>query len=210
MSEQFDRAYWEDRYRGHHPSHPHREPNPYLVAETTDLAPGTALEAGCGEGAEAIWLASRGWRVTAVDIAAAALDRAREHARNLGADVADRVEWVRADLTGWVPAEEHFDLVCAHYVHPATPGETLFIRLAAAVVPGGTLLVVGHAPAPARPDDPHAPAPGSHVTAGQVAASLDPTRWDVVVAEARTRTVTGPGGHEMTLHDAVLRARKRR
>ncbi|MFB6397570.1 SAM-dependent methyltransferase, partial [Polymorphospora sp. 2-325] len=64
--------------------------------------------------------------------------------------------------------------------------------------------------APARPDDPHAPAPGSHVTAGQVAASLDPTRWDVVVAEARTRTVTGPGGHEMTLHDAVLRARKRR
>ncbi|MFE9688967.1 class I SAM-dependent methyltransferase [Micromonospora sp. NPDC005806] len=192
----FDEAYWEERYR-HSAGHGHG-PNPQLTAEVGDLPPGTALDAGCGEGAAARWLASRGWRVTAVDIAATALQRAREQDRT------GRIDWVQADLTTWTPAEQHFDLVCANYVHPAGPRDVLFRRLAAAVAPGGTLLVVGHAPTESSPH-----APGSHVTPEEVAASLDPDRWDVLVAEVRSRPVVGHDGHEITLQDAVLRARRR-
>ncbi|WP_051864530.1 class I SAM-dependent methyltransferase [Streptosporangium roseum] len=207
MSEEFGEAYWEERYRGHSAVHSGR-PNPQLVAEAGDLAPGTALDAGCGEGADAVWLASRGWRVTAVDIAATALRRARERAETLGADVAGRIDWAQADLTDWTPAEEHFDLVCAHYVHPAASREALFRRLAASVAPGGTLLIVDHHPSHPQAATAHASAPKAHVTAEELAAGLDPDRWDIAVAEARTRTATDHHGHEITLHDAVLRARR--
>lgn len=217
MSEEFDKAYWEGRYRGHTPVGS-GEPNPQLVAEVGDFAPGTALEAGCGEGANAIWLASRGWRVTAVDLASTALRRAREHAETLGADVTSRIDWVQADLTVWTPTEEHFDLVCAHYVHPAASREALFRRLAASVAPGGTLLIVDHHPSHSHTSTPqtstphtstaHASAPTVHITAEEIVASLDPNRWDIAVAEVRTRTATAPHGHEITFHDTVLRARK--
>ncbi|TFV52762.1 class I SAM-dependent methyltransferase [Geodermatophilus sp. DF01-2] len=197
---EFSATYWEDRYRGH-AAHGSRPPNPQLVSEAGDLVPGTALDAGCGEGADARWLASRGWRVTAVDVAPTALRRAREHAAAIGPDVASRIDWVAADLTTWAPPAEHFDLVSAHYVHPAGPHDTFVRRLAAAVAPGGTLLVVGH-----DPSDRHS---AGHVTAGEVAAGLDGDRWDVVVAEVRSRHVAGHGGAEITLRDAVLRACRR-
>ncbi|MFJ1746953.1 class I SAM-dependent methyltransferase [Streptomyces sp. NPDC088116] len=205
MPEEFTRAFWEERYSGHGTRHD-RRPNPQLVTEAGDLAPGTALDAGCGEGADAIWLASRGWRVTAVDIAAAALRHGQACAEALGADVAGRIDFQVADLTDWTPPEDHFDLVSTHYVHPAASRQALFRRLAASVAPGGTLLVVGH-----HPSDPHAAAshdcaPQVHFTADEVAADLDPDRWDIRVAEARTRTVTFPGGREVTMRDAVLRA----
>jgi SAM-dependent methyltransferase len=208
VSETFDRTFWEERYHGHHRAHGLR-PNPYLTAVAGDLAPGTALDAGCGEGAEAVWLATRGWRVTAVDIATAALRRAREHAETLDADVEARIDWVAADLTTWTPAEGRFDLVCSHYVHPAAGQRALVDRLAAAVGPGGALLVVNHHPADRGAAVPHAAAPQTHVTAEEIAAGLDPDRWDVLVAEARSRPVTGPGGHEITIHDAVVHARRR-
>ncbi|POX36846.1 SAM-dependent methyltransferase [Streptomyces sp. Ru73] len=205
---EFGKEYWEERYRGHGDAGL-RPPNPHLVAEAGELPPGTALDAGCGEGAEARWLASRGWRVTAVDIAAGALDRARRQAAACGAEVAGRIEWREADLTGWVPPEGRFDLVTTHYVHTAGAPHELFGRLAAAVAPGGTLLVVSHDPSGHGTDGTH-DAPGEvHLTAAEVAAGLDPDHWDVLVAEARTRTATGHGGREVTLRDAVLRARKR-
>lgn len=206
MSEEFDKAYWEDRYRGHVAGR--RPPNPQLVAEAADLAPGPALDAGCGEGADAAWLAARGWRVTAVDIAATALRRAREHAETLGSEIGGRIDWVEADLTEWTPPAESFALVSAQYVHPAAPRATLLRRLADAVAPGGTLLVVGHHPSD-RHSGSHGPAAGSQHTAEEVAACLDAGRWDIVVAEARLHTVTDPHGHEITMSDAVLRARKR-
>jgi 2-polyprenyl-3-methyl-5-hydroxy-6-metoxy-1,4-benzoquinol methylase len=208
VSEVFGKAFWEERYRGHTPPCS-RRPNPQLVAEAGHLAPGTALDAGCGEGADAIWLASRGWRVTAVDFAATALRRAREHADTLGVDVMSRIDWVQADLTSWTPTEEHFDLVSAHYIHPAGSHEALVRRLAASVAPGGTLLVVGHQPSDQQTSSSHASAPEAHVTAEEVAASLDADRWDIAVAEGRTRSATGHDGHEITIRDAVLRARKR-
>ncbi len=185
MSEEFSKAFWEERYRTH-TAVCRRRPNPQLVAEAGDLVPGTALDAGCGEGADAIWLASHGWRVTAVDFATTALRRAREHAETLDAAITSRIDWVPADLTSWTPTEEHFDLVSAHYVHPAAPREALCRRLAASVAPGGTLLIVGH-----HPSDPHTTAHASAAevsfTAEEVASSLDPDRWDIAVAEARSR-----------------------
>jgi 2-polyprenyl-3-methyl-5-hydroxy-6-metoxy-1,4-benzoquinol methylase len=208
MPEEFGEAFWEERYRGH-AAHHSRGPNPQLVAEAADLARGTALDAGCGEGADAIWLASRGWRVTAVDIAATALHRAREHAETEGSEVTGRIEWVQADLTRWAPAEEHFDLVCAHYVHPAAPGEALFGRLAAAVAPGGTLLIVGHHPSGQQTPGVHSSSPAAYLTAEEVAAGLDRHRWDIAVAEARSRPAGDHDGHETMIRDAVLRARKR-
>lgn len=195
----FTKAYWDEHYDGRAPGAAH-PPNPYLVAAAQHLPPGRALDAGCGEGAETIWLATRGWQVTAVDIAATALDRARRRAETSG--LTDGIDWVQADLTEWTPAEGQFDLVCSHYVHPATSPGDLFRRLAAAVAPGGTLLLVGH-----HPSDHHTSGtPEAHVEIGDLAAVLDPARWDIVVAEDRSRTMSH-GGREITLHDTVLQAR---
>jgi 2-polyprenyl-3-methyl-5-hydroxy-6-metoxy-1,4-benzoquinol methylase len=206
VSEEFGQAFWEERYRGHNTVHD-TLPSPQLVTEAGDLPPGTALDAGCGAGANAIWLASHGWQVLAVDIATAALRRAREHAETLDAGIASRIDWRHADLTDWTPAGEHFDLVTAHYVHPAAGRGEMFQRLAAAVAPGGTLLVVDHQPP--DPRDSHAHAPAAHLTAEEVAAWLDPGRWDILVAESRTHSATGHDGDEITFQDTVLRARKR-
>ena len=204
MTEQFDSEWWEERYRSHGVHHG-ASPTPALVAEAADLAPGRALDAGCGEGADAVWLASRGWRVTAVDISATALGTARSRAD--AAEVAGRIDWVHADLTEWTPSAS-FDLVTSSYVHP--PGSTadLVARLAAAVAPGGTLLVVGHQHSEHPATDPHAPIAESHVAVDDLAAVLDPAQWEVVVAEARHRT-TVHDGHPVELADAVLRARRR-
>jgi SAM-dependent methyltransferase len=202
VTDDFGEEYWEDRYR-RHAEHGSRRPSPQLVAEVADLPPGTALEAGCGEGANAVWLARSGWRVTAVDISATALRRAREYAASVGAGVEGRIDWVVADLTVAPPVTQSFDLVTAHYVHPAGPFDELVRSLADAVAPGGTLLVVGHDPA-----DPHSKAHASvgvSFTAEEVAAGLDPARWKVEVAESRSREDPGQG---IVLRDAVLRAKR--
>jgi cyclopropane fatty-acyl-phospholipid synthase-like methyltransferase len=199
--ESFDERYWEDRYSGHHDHE--RRPSQQLVAETAHLGPGHALEAGCGEGANAVELASRGWRVTAVDISASALDHARAYAASVASEVAGRIEWVRADLTTDPLGPEAFDLVTAHYVHPVGPFSLFFRRLAAAVAPGGTLLVVGHDPSDAH-SSAHAPADASFTAEG-AAAELDGAEWEVEVAETRTgETVEG-----VSMRDGVLRARRR-
>ena len=208
MSEKFGRPYWEERYR-HRTTALAAPPHPHLVAEAGSLPAGTALDAGCGEGAEAVWLASRGWRVTAVDIAAGALRRARERAEPLGAEVTGRIDWVRADLTAWTPRAGLFDLVTTHYAHPGTSHDALFRGLAAAVAPGGTLVVVGHHPSAPRDTGSHAPAPESGITVEEVTACLERDQWDITVAEARTRSVTGHAGRTAMLHDTVLSARRR-
>ncbi|MFD6098794.1 class I SAM-dependent methyltransferase [Nocardiopsis flavescens] len=211
MAQDFDRDYWEDRYRGHAGGHG-VPPNPHLVAEASDLEPGRALDAGAGTGAEARWLAGRGWRVTAADISQAALDAARERTADLDPQAAGRIAWVRADLTEGIPGGGGYDLVCSHYAHPTGGYAAFFGLLASAVAPGGTLFVVGH-----DHTGPHGHA-GSHghdgsleharVGAAEVAAVLDPGAWEVLVSESRSREVER-GGHRSVLHDAVLRARRR-
>lgn len=208
---EFGAVYWEDRYRAGEGGG-RSAPSPSLVAEAAGLAPGLALDAGCGRGADSLWLAARGWQVVAVDVSDTALAGARESAEAAGRDVADRIEWVRADLTAWAPGGRRFDLVTSHYVHVPGAAEDLFRRLASWVAPGGTLLVVGHDDeAGTDPGhDGHAHPPGARIRAAQVTAALPDDQWEVVVAESRTRTVERPGGAgAVTFHDVVVRARRR-
>ncbi|BFU45227.1 class I SAM-dependent methyltransferase [Krasilnikovia sp. MM14-A1004] len=205
MSHDFDKDYWEHRW--HHAHGDRAEsggnpPNPYLVRETGDLVPGTALDAGCGAGAEAVWLASRGWHVVAADISAEALSRAAKRA------VSSPVQWVEADLTVWDPGTR-FDLVTTHYAHPAMPQPAFYERISDWVAPGGTLLIVGHLHTPdAAGHGDHPPAEAS-ATVADITARLDPANWEIITAEQPLRTVNGPGGRAMTLHDVVVRATRR-
>jgi thioredoxin reductase/SAM-dependent methyltransferase len=210
VREMFEEAAWEERYRAR-PAIWSGNPNPQLIAEAADLAPGRALDVGCGEGADAVWLAERGWRVTAVDIAGIALERAAARAEAAGAEVAGRIEWAHADLRERPPAEGAYDLVSSHFMQ--LPGDTrreLFARLAAAVTPGGTLLIVGHHPSDLRTAPRHRMHfPDMMYTAEEVAASLDPSAWTVLAADTRPRTTVDPDGHDHTIHDAVVVARRR-
>src|ERR1700738_3548715 len=92
-------------------------PNPQLVAQVADLRPGTALDVGSGEGADAIWLAERRWQVTGIDVSTVALERAALLAAAAGQDVADRITWQQADILTWDPAQRQFDLVSAQFMH---------------------------------------------------------------------------------------------
>lgn len=200
MIHDFGKDYWERHWQQSH--HDEVAPNPYLVRETSDLASGTALDAGCGTGAEAIWLASHGWQVTAVDIAPEALTRAARQAGR-GA-VAGRVQWVEADLTVWDPGRR-FDLVTTHYAHPAMPQLAFYDRISAWVAPGGTLLVVGHRHTRAAAGDGHHPLDDASIALTDITAGLDDGRWDIATAEEHVRTVTGA----KPLHDVVVRATRR-
>ncbi|MBN9102028.1 MAG: class I SAM-dependent methyltransferase [Pseudonocardia sp.] len=201
----FDKAFWDARY-AEADAVWSGNPNPVLVAEAADLPPGSALDIGSGEGADAIWLAGRGWTVTGLDVSDVALQRAAAHAGAAGV----RITWRQADLTLDAPVGTGFDLVTAQFMHlPSEQRRALHRRLAAAVAPGGTLLVVGH-----HPSDlgtiPRPPLPDLFFTASDVAAELDPDQWEVLCEEARPRPVVHPdSGLTVTIHDTVLRARRR-
>ena len=207
MEQNFDADFYEQLYRSRSAVWS-GNPNPQLVREVADLVPGTALDIGCGEGADAIWLAERGWRVTAVDFSATAIARAAARAAELGPPIAERVEWRCADLAAWHPAEAAYDLVSAQFFHTERAvRDGVFRRLAAAVAPGGTLLIVGHHPADIQAMAPQATPRDPYFTAPEVAATLDPQGWEIVVAEDRERSAT-PAGHAVTIRDVVLRARR--
>ncbi|MEJ7741431.1 MAG: class I SAM-dependent methyltransferase [Nocardioidaceae bacterium] len=117
----FDRDSWEQRWAqalGEHSDKvASRPPNTHPLTETANLQPGLAFDAGCGHGAEAMWLAASGWRVTAVDFSVTALEHARSTAQAIGADVAERIQWVEGDLGNWTPPLRCFDLVSCLFVH---------------------------------------------------------------------------------------------
>jgi 16S rRNA G1207 methylase RsmC len=192
---------WDERYESE-PEIWSGNPNAALVAEVTALTPGTALDAGAGEGGDAIWLAGQGWTVTAADISSVALKRAAASAARLGVEIT----WLHADLAK-TAAPGTYDLVTAHFLHvPKAEQQQLFRHLAAAVAPGGTLLVVGH------DFSDMATLPRPHLiefgwTTDEVAAALD-DEWTIEVAEARPRQFTMPDGDEVTIRDAILRARR--
>lgn len=215
---EFDAAYWENRYRSGEGAS-RRDPSPSLLAEAADLPPGTALDAGCGWGGDAMWLAARGWQVTAVDVSPAAVDQARRDAKSADPDAAARVAWLPADLTTWDP-DERFDLVTSHYVHVPGPQEPLFARLASWVAPGGTLLVVGHGHTPGQHghgqhraaghgEDPGSPPDSARVRLAQITSALPEAEWEIVAAEPRTHTISRPGGGPpAVLDDVLVKARR--
>jgi SAM-dependent methyltransferase len=192
----FDKDYWQEHWEQTQHNTDRSTPNPYLAGETSGLAPGTALDSGCGAGAEAAWLASHGWEVTAADISAEALARAAAR------ETSGRVRWVEADLTAWDPGTR-FDLVMTHYAHPAMPQLAFYERISAWVAPGGTLLIVGHQhTSHAAGHGDHPPAHAS-VTLDDITATLDSAQWKVTTAEAHVRAITG---REVPLYDVVVRA----
>lgn len=195
---------WDERYASRAKVWSGR-PNPQLVAEVSGLTPGHALDLGCGEGADAIWLAGQGWTVTALDVSAVALGRAAAHASESG--VSGNIEWVQQDLATWLP-EEQYDLVSAQFLHSTLLPWQQALRLAAAAVrTGGTLLIVGHHPEGLPTWGSHSSAE-KYFTAEEVVRELgiEEPEWRLDVLESRLRSATGPDGEEAELTDAVLRA----
>ncbi|MGC5016299.1 class I SAM-dependent methyltransferase [Streptosporangium sp. DT93] len=186
------------------------DPNGALVGEVSGLEPGSALDLGCGEGGDAIWLARQGWRVTAVDISPVALERAAGHAAAVAGDVAGRIDWQRHDLATSFP-EGAFDLVSAQFLHSPgdMPRERILRAAASAVAPGGVLLIVGHAGPPSWEKEPDGRY-GSLPTPQEVFESLGlpAGRWEVLVSEEHPRTQIGPDGQPGTRTDNTLKVRR--
>jgi SAM-dependent methyltransferase len=176
------------------------KPNRFLVAETEALEPGRALDLACGEGQNAIWLASRGWDVTGVDFSEVALVKAAELARARGVEV----EWVAADVLEHEPPPGAFDLVAVLYLQ--LPRDELALALqnaVRAVAPGGTVVVLGHDTRNLT-DGYGGPRDASVLfTPADVVASLD--GLTVERAETVERTVTHDDGEAVAL-DAFVRA----
>jgi SAM-dependent methyltransferase len=174
-------------------------PNHALTVEVAPLAPGRALDVGCGEGADAVWLAGRGWQVTALDPSAVALGRARAVAQTAGVEVS----WVHGVLADADLPEGGFDLVSVFYPaleRDASPVE----RLASLVAPGGTLLVVHHADVDRDRALEHGFDPDTLMSSDDVAAGLGDA-WAVSGPERRARDITGgQGAHHHD--DLVVRA----
>jgi len=134
------RAEWDQRYQTSELIWT-ATPNRFVVSELAGLRPGRALDVGTGEGRNAVWLAEQGWQVTAVDFSAVGLAKGGRLAEARGVTV----DWLAADLLEYQPAPKAFDLVLVAYLHlPPAELATVLHRAAAAVAPGGTLLVVGH------------------------------------------------------------------
>ena len=209
MATFFDESFWDERYNDSD-SVWSGNPNPQLVAEAAGLAPGRALDAGCGEGADALWLAERGWAVTAVDISRVALQKAAQHvsaqAKSVAAAAGSTV-FEHHDLLSWNPPESSFNLVNAQFMHlPQADRVPLYARLAAAVAVGGSLLIVGHSATDIHSGAHRPDVPDLFFTSADVAGALDQTKWRIFVAESRPRTAQDADGRPITIHDEVMRA----
>lgn len=176
------------------------EPNRFLAAEVADLPPGRALDVACGEGRNAVWLAQRGWRVTGVDFSQVALGKAARLAQER--DVS--VQWVRADVTDHLPVPAAFDLVAILYLHlePTTTRDVLR-RSAAALAPGGTLLVVGHDPTNVEAGHGGPQNPAILMAPEEIAGALGDL--EIVRAE-RVRRPVAAAGDDVYAIDALVRA----
>jgi SAM-dependent methyltransferase len=142
-SSHVDSQQWDERYSGTEFEWTSR-PNQFVAAELADLPPGRALDLAAGEGRNTVWLAERGWRVTAVDFSRVGLEKGRKLGAARGVDEA-QVDWIVADLRDYVPERGAYDLVLIAYlqVGPSLRAAVL-ARAAAALAPGGTVFVVGH------------------------------------------------------------------
>lgn len=204
---QFDKHYWEDHWspRSHEASS--MPVNPYLMAETAQLPAGSALDAGCGTGTEAIWLAEQGWQVTGADISATVLSTAADKSAAAGVD--EQIEWVETDLSCWEP-ERTWDLVVTNYAHPDTGQLEFYDRIASWVAPGGTILIVGHRHGEGRGhdhDDAHPE--GATATLAGITELFTSPQWGIDASYENSRTVKA-GGRTVQLDDVIVRAHRLR
>ncbi|WEO78288.1 methyltransferase domain-containing protein [Cryobacterium sp. SO2] len=199
-----NQAQWDERYAGMDKLWS-GQPNGVLVSETRELAPGRVLDVGCGEGADALWLAEQGWDVTALDVSQVALDRAAHEADHRGL----QVTWLHSGLVEAALPPESFDLVSAQY--PAllrTDDKLAEHALLDAVAPCGVLLIVHHPTPTTAEAGAHGFHPDDYVSPAGVAALLD-ENWLLELDETRPRHVaTGAGSHHT--EDVIVRARRLR
>ena len=205
--------FWESRYADRDQVWS-GNPNHALVSTISGRPPGEALDLGCGEGGDSVWLAEQGWRVTAVDVSATAVARGRELASRRNVPEG-RITWLVEDLSSWEPGTG-FDLVSACFLHSpiAFPRKDVLRRCAAAVAPGGHLLVVGHAgPMPWTSPRATPQHDSEHRFLGpieQIAElDLDTAEWEIEVSELQPRRATGPDGQSVDIDDAIVLARRR-
>ncbi len=205
-------TFWEERYAATERSWSGL-PNAALVETAAHLAPGSALELGCGEGADARWLAERGWRVTALDISPTAVERAAALA-SASAAVAEAgggVDARVADLSGPWPVEGEFELVLASFLHSpvALDRAEILRRALARVAPGGRLLVISHAEAPPwAPEEHRKRLRGPTPDADWALLAPHAVGWDVERRDLVTRRVTAPDGEPAEMRDGVLMLRR--
>lgn len=182
--------------------------NTHFADVVADLQPGRALDLGCGEGGDAVWLAERGWLVTAVDISEKAMQRAAEEARARG--VLERIAFQRHDLSDSFP-DGTYDLISAQFLHSTVRLERpqILREAAAAVAPGGRLVIVDHGGMP--PWSKKVPHDHPFPSAEVVLADLDlpSAEWDRLRVEAVDRTAAGPDGEVAMLQDNVMVLRRR-
>ena len=199
-----DSQQWDERYSGTEfewSTHP----NQFAEAELTGLPPGRALDLAAGEGRNSVWLAGRGWRVTAVDFSRVGLEKGRKlsAARGVGEH---QVDWVVADLSEYEPAREAYELVLIAYLQvDAALRARVLAGAAAALVPGGTLLVIGHdltnlTEGVGGPQD-----PGVLYTPEAITAELPGLR---IVRAGRVRRTVERDGEQATAVDTLVRAER--
>lgn len=198
-----DQSQWDELYAGTELVWT-AEANRFVVEELAGLTAGRALDLGTGEGRNAIWLAERGWQVTAVDFSAVGLAKAAELAARRGVT---GVRWVEADLREYQPGPAAYDLVLLAYVHlPPDEFGALLQMAASALAPGGTLLVVGHdvdniAHGHGGPQDPRILHRVQDVVAALPGLAIQRAE------QARRPVLTGDG--ERAAIDSVVRAQRR-
>lgn len=182
--------------------------NARLVEIAEPLRPGRALDLGCGEGGDALWLAEHGWEVVAIDISDTALQRAADDARERG--VRDRITFQQADLPEKFP-EGTFDLVSAQFLHSTLPLDRtrIFRRAADAIRPGGLLLIVDHGAPPPWASKLHHDHefPSAQEVVGSL--NLPEAQWERLRVEAAEREASGPNGAVGTLVDNIILLRRR-
>ena len=201
-----DAQQWNERYAGEEPFFT-ADPGRFLGQEVAGMRPGRALDLGCGEGRNSLWLAERGWHVTGVDFSDVGLAKARRLAATRGIP-ADRLDLVLADLTGYHPEPDAFDLVLLMFVHPQPVERRRLLGAAAqALVPVGTLLVVGYDATHVAEGNRRGPRdPAILFTPEELVAEVSPPL--VVERAERLRVpVTSEEGETFAV-DAIVRARR--
>lgn len=197
---------WDERY-GEEQQIWSGSPNALLVRELSGLPPGRIVDVGCGEGADAIWLAQRGWQVVAVDVSAVAIERGKRSEANQPTEKTRfSVDWRLGAFEHLAIDDTRFDVVSAFYPALLRADGTALARLLGAVAPGGTLLFVHHANVDREKAIERGFDPDDYLNDTDVVAGLG-RGWSVEAHEVLERDIHGGAGAHHA-HDVLLRARR--